>query len=303
MQQNQQSRQDFNRMSNQRTQDFQQRSQERLNRMGEANRAAPGRQPLTPEEQLQAQAKQQKAEQEAREKLTRLAQEQQRKREEHPAKNPQQAAVQQQEDNKQLNLLAVKNYRDVFLMGQISNAYQARQLSPKAQQSLQNLNKDLLNDAWWSKQEGAQLAEKIKTYSDTLTSLTAGLLGFDLASPPPTPAPLSVSRVDDLLAKGAFDQQAVLQILQEVAMAEKLISGRGLAEAVMYFQTLSSTAAANQERQGDPKKLRKEVTASLRRVSTEMQSYDKRIASLRRLPAAQDALLQATTHYLKKNGN
>lgn len=65
---------------------------------------------------LQAQAKQQKQEQDATESLARLAQEQ--RRQEHPAKNPQQAAAQQKADDKQLTLLAVKNYRDVFLPGQ-----------------------------------------------------------------------------------------------------------------------------------------------------------------------------------------
>lgn len=154
MQQNQQSRQDFNRMTNQRTQDFQQRQLQR-NRPGQPSRAT------TPETRLQAQAKQQKLEQEANESLARLTQ-QQRQRQEHPAKNPQQAAAQQKADDKQLTQLAVKNYRDVFLPGQVASALEAQQLSPSAQQTLRGLNDNLLNDAWWGKQDGAQLPAKIK---------------------------------------------------------------------------------------------------------------------------------------------
>ncbi|MDQ2769906.1 MAG: hypothetical protein M3Y54_05330 [Bacteroidota bacterium] len=303
MQQNQQSRQDFNRMTNQRTQDFNQRAQDHLSRMGEANRASGAMRPMTPEEQRQAQAKQQQAKQEATEKLAHLVQEQQRRRQEHPAKNPQQAAAQQKEDDKQLNLLGVKNYRDFFLADQISNAVQARQLTPKAQQTLKSLSVNLLSDAWWRKQEGAQLAEKVKAYSDSLTSLTAGLLGFDLASPPPTPAQLAASQLDALLAKGTFDQQAATEIIQGVALAEKLIAGRGLAEAVMNFKSLNSNGAASQELQSDPKKLQKEVSASLRRVNTEMQHYNARIVTLARLSAAQNALFNSTSNYLAKNGN
>jgi hypothetical protein len=296
MQQNQQSREYFNRTMNQRAEDFQMRQLQK-------RRYVRGvQQPVNPEAQLQAQAKQQQAEQEANEKLARLAQEQQRKRQEHPAQNPQQAATQQKEDDKQLALLAVKNYHDVFLPGQFSNALQARNLSPKAQQDLQNLNENLLNEAWWSKQGAAQLPGKVKAYSDTLTSLTAGLLGFDLASPPPTPAQLSGSRFDDLLVNGAFDQNAATQIMQEVALAEKIIAGKGLAKAVMDFQNLSTNSTSSQELQSDPKKLRKEVKESLRQVNTEMQRYQIRIGTLERLPSAQDAILKSASRYLAKNG-
>jgi hypothetical protein len=291
MQQNQQSRQYFNQSMNQRTQDFQMRQLQK-------NRPSSGAPQMSPEARQQAQARQQQAEQEANEKLARFAQEQQRQHQEHPAQNPQQAAAQQQEDERQLALLALKNYRDVFLPGQLANALQARQLSPKGERALQGLNESLLDKAWWSKQPAAPLSGKIKAYSDTLTALTAGLLGFDLASPPPTPAQLSSSRIDEMLAKGSFDQKAATQIMLEVATAEKLIAGKELAKAVMDFQT----TAASQELHSDPKKLQKEVKASLHEVNTELQRYHARIVTLSRLNAAQKIMHKSTSTYLARNG-
>lgn len=293
MQQNQQSRQDFNRMTNQRTQDFQQRQLQR-------NQFGRGSTTMSRETQLQAQAKQQKSEQEANEKLARLAQEQQRQRQEHPAKNPQQAAAQQKADDKQLNLLAVKNYRDVFLPGQVSSALAAQQLAPSAQRSLQNLNENLLNDAWWSKQEGTQLPGKVKAYSDSLTALTAGLLGFDLASPPAKPAPFSVSSLNEKLTKDAFDQNAATQLIREAALTERLMAGDQLAQAVKEFAT-SATAAASPALPSDSKKLRKEVQKSLRNVNKGLVRYNIRIASLDKVYSAEKALRKSTSTYLAKN--
>ena len=292
MQQNMQSRQDFNRMTNQRTMDFQSRQLQK-NRSASGTPATAG---ISAEAQRQAQAKQQQAEQAANDKLAQLAQAQERKRLEHPAKNPQQAAAQQQADDRQLALLALKNYRDVFLPGQFATALQARDLSPKAQQTLQTLNDNLASDGWWSKQPAAQLPATVKACGDSLTALTAGLLGFDLASPPPTPAQLSSSRLDDMLAKGTFTPAAAAQLVQEVATAEKLISGDKLAQAVLDFQRVSSTEAAT------PKKLRKATEASLNRYNVELMRYQARIYSLSRLPAAQKAMVKATTTYLAKNG-
>ena len=256
IQQNQQARQDFNRMNTQRFQDQQMRQLNRDRPMQSGTRRlAP--ELLTPGQQL-------KAEQEATEKLTRLAQEQQRKRQEHPAPNPQQAAAQQKEDDKQLALLAATYYRDVFLAGQLAKALQARSLSAPAQRDLQKLNDKLLKDEWWSKQEAAQLPANIKAYGDTLTTLVAGLLGFDLASPPPTPEQLAASRFEALRTNGKFDQAAAGQLVEEAALAEKILAGRGLAEAVVDFQKLSTPARP--ELQNDPQKLRKETITSLRQV-------------------------------------
>jgi len=298
MQQNQQSREYFNRSMNQRTQDFQMR-QINKNRPSQGMRVPAA----SPETQQEAQARQLQAEKEANEQLARLAQEQQRKRDERPAPNPQQAAARQKEDERQLALLALKNYRDVFLPGQLANALQARYLSPAAASSLQRISDKLLNDAWWSKQEPAQLTATVKAYSDSLTSLTTSLLGFDLASPPPTPDQLSSKRVDDLLAKNALTQQAGAQIVQEVATAEKLIAGNGLAKAVVDFNALNTPGPNTQALQSDPKKLRQEVQARLRRVSSEMQRYESRIGTLSRLPNAQKTMHDAMAIYLKKQGS
>jgi hypothetical protein len=299
MQQNMQSRQDFNRMANQRTMDFQSRQMQKT----QNNRSAAGMQPLGPEARRQAQAKQQQAEQEANERLARLAQEQQRQRQAHPAPSPQQAASQQREDDRQLALLALKNYRDVFLAGQISSMLQARDPSPQAQQRLQTLNETLTSDAWWSRKEGPQLAAKVMAYGDTLTALTADLLGYSLVSLPPIPEPLASSRLDAMLAQGTFTQATAGQLLQEEARAEKIAAGAGLAEAVVAFQNLSASSAASPELQRNPKKLRKQVEASLRLVNAELQRYQARIYFSNRLPAAQKALTKATTAYLAKYGS
>jgi hypothetical protein len=288
MQQNQQSRQDFNRMTNQRTQEFQQRQLERNHYRGSL--------PASRETRVQAQAKQQKLEQEANEKLASLAQQQQRRRQEHPAANPQQAAAQQKADDKQLTLLAVKNYQEVFLPGQVLSAIEAQHLSPSAQQSLQNLNGNLLNDAWWGKQDGAQLPGKIKAYGDSLASLTAGLLGFGLASPPAMPAPFSASSLKDKLANDTFDQSAATQLIQNAALAERLEASEQLAKAVQEFSALSAAALPS-----DPKKMRKEVQKSLRAVTKELARYDARIAASNQLYSVEKALRKSTSTYLAKN--
>ena len=294
MQQNQQSRQDFNRMTNQRTQDFQQR---------QLQRGRPGGLPLARETRQQAQAKQQKLEQDATESLARLAQEQQRQRQEHPAKNPQQAAAQQKADDKQLTLLAVKNYRDVFLPGQLLTALDAQQLSPSAQQSLQNLNGSLLDDAWWSKQDDPQATGKVKAYGDTVAALTAGLLGFNFAAPPAKPAKFSVSSLNERLATDAFDQNAATQLMREAALAERLsaLDSDNLAKAIQEFTALSAAVATDPALQSDPKKLRKEVQKSLRAFNKELVHYSMRIGASNQIYLAEKALRKSTSTYLAKN--
>ena len=246
-------------------------------------------------------AKQQQAEQEANAKMARLVQEQERRHAAAPAKTPQQAAAQQQEDARQRNLLAVKNYHDVFLPGQVATVRDEQQLSPGAQRQFDRLADNLTSDAWWSKQSGAALADKLRAYSDTLTSLTTGLLGFDLAAPPATPAQLAPSRVDELLATGAFDPKAAQQLIEEVALAEKLIAGKSLAAAVLEFRKLNAPEGAGQLLQSNPKKLHKSVEASLDEVNGEMYKYSARLASLTRLNTAQDLMLKSTARYVAKN--
>jgi hypothetical protein len=291
MQQNQQSRQYFNQMTNQRSQEFRQRQLER---------GRPGSQPLNRDTQLQAHAKQQKLEQEATESLARLAQQQQQRRQEHPAKNPQQAAAQQKADEKQLTLLAVKNYRDVFLPGQLLSAVEAQTPSPSAQQRLDNLSGNLLNDSWWEKQDGAQAASTVKAYGDSLTLLTAGWLGFSLAAPPAQPAPFSVKGINEKLSQDAFDQSAATQLLREAALSERLAASDQLTKAVAEFGTMSAAAATNPAFQNDPKKLRKEVQKSMRAVNKELARYNARLSS-DKLDRVEKALRQSTSAYLAKN--
>ena len=289
MQQNQQSRQDFNRMTNQRTQDFQQRQLLR-------GRSGPGG--LSPREaSLQAHAKQQKLEQEATESLARLAQQQQRQRQEHPAPNPQLAAAQQKADEKQLTLLAVKNYRDVFLSGQLSNALEAQQLSPSAEQSLGKMNENLLNDAWWSKQDRAQAMGKVKAYGDSLTALTTGLLGFSLSAPPAKPAAFSADGLKEQLTKDTFDQNAATQLIRDAALSERLsaLDSDNLPKAVQEFTTLATALPS------DPKKLRKEVQKSLEAVNKELARYQMRLAASTQVYSAEKALRKTTSTYLAKN--
>ena len=290
MQQNQQSRTYFNNMTNQRTRDFQQRQLER----GTYRSGSYGSRDM--------QASQQKLEQEANEKLAKLAQEQQQRRQEHPAANPQQAAAQQKDDDKQLNQLAVKNYRTVFLPNQVFTARQAQQLSPSAQQSLHNLDKSLLSDSWWSKQDGAQAINNVKAYNDSIASLTAGILGFSLASPPAMPAPLSMSAFDDMLAKDTFDQAVAARLIQEAALTERLVAGEKLVKAVQEFSAFVGAAAADPALQSDPKKLRKEMQKSLREVRAQMGYYQGRIDASGKIYAVERELNKSTSAYLAKSG-
>ncbi|WP_210116195.1 hypothetical protein [Hymenobacter fodinae] len=294
MQQNMQSRQDFNRMTNQRSQEFRMAQTQK-------NRAGYGAGPMTKEAQLQAQAKQQKLELEANQKLAQLAQEQERRRQQHPAPNPQQAVLQQKKDDKQLNRLAVKNYREVFLPGQVTNALQAQQLSPEAQHQLQRLNKNLMDKSWWKNRDGVQLQASIKAYSDTLTSLTTGLLGFNLASPPSMPSAFSVSSLNAQLANDKFDQGAANRLIQDAALTGRLTAGEQLTKAVNEFSRLS-TAASDQELQTNTKKLKEEVQEGVRSVAKAMDRYIVRINSSTAIDDAQKALLKSTETYLAKKG-
>ena len=265
------------------------------------NRPSPGGRLLFGEAQSQANAKQQRLEQQANEKLTQLAQEQQRMRQLHPAPTPQQAAVQQQRDDQQLALLAVRNYRRVFLPELVAFAQQSPQLSPEAQQQLRRLNEHLRDKAWWKKQEGAQLTGKLKAYSDTLSLLTVGLLDFDLTTPPSMPAPLSVSRLNAQLATHAFDQKAANQLIHEAALSEKLIASQELVKAVLGFGRLS-TAASSQELPGNMQQLREEVQASLRLVNKAMDGYPDRFRALTNTYEAHKALLKLTADYVATYG-
>lgn len=295
MQQNQQSRQDFNRMTNQRTQAFQQRQQ---------NKSLPvASPPMTPEERLLSRGKQQQLEQEANEQYARLVQAQQSQRQEHPAATPQLAAARQQADDRQLTRLAVTNYREVFLTGQLIKVNEAQELSSKSRLQLSNLSDNLLNDTWWSNQEGAPLIGKIKAYRDTLTSLTTGLLGFELAAPPAAPASLSTRPLEDLLAKDAFDPNAATQLLRDAALVGRLRASEQLVKAVQDFNSRSTAATASLALQNDPQKLRKELQKSLNTVNKEMARYHTSIYTSDEISVTVKALQKATATYLAKSSN
>ena len=294
MQQNQQSVQNFNRMTNQRFQDFQQRHNLQKN----PPVVSP---PMTPEERLLDRAKLLQSEQEANEKFARFAQAQQRQRLDHPATNPQQAAAQQRADDKQLTVLAVTNYREVFLRVQALKAREAQELSHQSRVSLSNMGETLLDDAWWNNQAGPQLTEKIKAYSDTLASLTTGLLGFAIASPPATPPRLSLSALDALLAKDAFDPNAATQLIRNAALTEQLRASDQLIKAVQYFTALGTTATAGPALLSDPKKLRKEIQKSMRTIEGEMKRYHLGIYGSDEVESAVQALRKSLATYLAKN--
>src|SRR5205823_5032440 len=121
--------------------------------------------------------------------------------------NALQTAARQKADDQALAQLTVKNYRDVFLLGQVMAAEEARSLPEKGSQDWQNITKELLDNAWWSKQDPTQLLGKITAYRTTLTTLTTNLLGFDPATVPKSEHMPSTAALDAMRAKGTFDPQ------------------------------------------------------------------------------------------------
>ena len=297
----QQAHQNFQRMQAQQTQ----QAQQYFNQQQAAQRQRILQQqqllmrhPLTTEQLEKQQAQQQEAEQKATESLARLAADQQSQRLAHPAPDAQQAAAQQQEDAKKLTAATVKAYQEVFLPGQVLAVMQARALSPKAQANVQAIHKDLLDKSWWNKQEAAQVNSQLAAHAHTLATLTTDLLGFDIASPPPAPAPLSVSALDAQLATNTFDQATVTQLLRDAAQAEKRLEGERLAQAVQAFSVLT-TPATGQPVAQNLKQRKKDVTKSLRNVDKEFQRYYAKAGSSRRLYQTQTAIMASTSTYLK----
>lgn len=297
--QQQQAHQNFQRMQAQQMQQMQQQMFRNQQQAITRQQQLIMRPQPTPQQLEEAQALQEKAEQKANDQLAQLAAEQQRQQLEHPAADAQQAAARQQADAQKLNALAVKNYRTVFLPWQVSKALQARGLSAKSHQDLLTINKNLSHNSWWKKQEPAQLNQQVADYGKTLASLTADLLGFDLATPP-APAPPAATTIDDLLAKPNFDQAAATQLIGETAQAEKIAAGDKLAKAVLEFNKLAAAAPAP-EAQPDATKRRDEVKAGLRKVNQELQRYYAELGSSRKLYDLQKSMLKATSGYLAKN--
>jgi hypothetical protein len=297
----QQAHQTFQRMQSQQSQQMQQHyygnSQHSLTRQ----QISVLHRPMSSEQIAKAQAQQQEAEQKATEQLTQLTQQQERRRQEHPAVDAQQATAQQQADAKQLTVLTVKTYRETFLPGQLLSALQSLSLSNKAKQDLQAVNHDLLDNDWWSK-EAAQAPAKVVAHGNTLAALTTDLLGFDLASPPASPPSVAVTALDEMLAKDTFDRLTAAQLLQRAAQAEKRLAGIQLAQAVKEFQDLGSKVAASQGTPQDSKKQRNEVKKSLQRVNKELMRYDMQVGNSGSLSQVHKAILKSTGDYLDKNG-
>lgn len=258
--------------------------------------------PMSAEQLAKVRAQQQEAESKATEQLAQLVQQQERRRQEHPAADAQQATTQQQADAKQLATLTVKAYRETFLPGQLLSALQAQSLSSKGQQDLQAINHDLLDNDWWSK-EAAQAPAKVAAYGNTLATLTTELLGFDLASPQPAPAPVAITALDELLAKDTFDRIAAGKLIQTAAQADKRLAGARLAQAVRDFQDLGTRVATNQGATQELKKQRNEVKKSLQHVNRELMRYSLQVGNSGSLAQVHKALLKATGDYLDKNGS
>lgn len=275
-------------MTNQRTQDFIMRRQ---------TYGVNGRQ-VNREVQAQQQ-KQQQLEKQANEKLAQLAHQQQQQRQLHPASDPQQAALQLQKDEQQLTQLAVKNYREVFLPGQIANALQVERLTQDEQYQFNTIKYKLLDKAWWKSQEPAQLATAVKAYGDTLTMLTGGVLGIDLTSPPVLPNPFSTSRLDAQLANDVFDKTAAMQLFQEAELTAKLIAGERLIKVITELRRLSAVPTSP-EGQSDYNKRRQELRECLHLIDDALERYYAKISSSTTINNAKKALMKSTEAYANK---
>lgn len=239
------------------------------------------------------------AEQKATEQVAQLSQEQQRKRLEQPAADAQQVAAQQKEDARQLTLLTVKNYQEVFLPGQVTNALQAQTLPLKGLEDVHNISQELQSSSWWSQQDAPQLRGKLVAHSNALAALTGELLGYDLAAAAPVPAPFAIGRLDEVLANDTFDQAMATQLIGAAAQADKLAAGTQLAEAVRAFNALAAKSVASPT--SDQKTLRNEVKAAVRSIDKEMQGYNNRVAASTHLYEAYKAIQKSTAAYLAKN--
>lgn len=246
-------------------------------------------------------AKQHDAELKATTELARLARRQDSLRLAHPAPNALQTAARQKADDQALAQLTVKNYRDVFLPGQIIAAEEARSLSEKGMQDWQNMSKELLDNAWWNKQDPAKLPGIITAYRTTLTTLTTDLLGFDPATAPKPERMPSTATLDAMRAKGSFDQQVATQFLQEVARFEKVSSSTKLVSALNDFNHDVAEAGARPENQQNPQKMRSTVKSGFNDLNKAMARYELEMAQSRTLDYAQTTIEKCATTFLPKN--
>lgn len=246
-------------------------------------------------------AKQHEAELKATADLARLTRRQDSLRLVHPAPNAIQTAARKKADAQALAQLTVKNYRDVFLPGQVMAAEEARSLPEKGMQDWQNINKELLDNAWWSKQDPAQLLEKVTTARTTLTALTTALLGFDPATAPKAERMPSTATLEAMSAKGTFDPQVAAQFLQDAARVEKVSASTKLVSALNDFNHDVAEAAARPEMQQNPQKMRNAVKSGLNDLNKAMARYEAVMAQSSTLDYAQTTIAKYATTFLPKN--
>ena len=278
---------------------FQRQMMERsMARMNSATSAAQRAQWTAKREERVAQ--QHKSELKATAEFTRLARRQDSLRLAHPAPNALQTAARKKADDQALAQLAVKNYRDVFLPGQVMTAEEARSLPEKGMQDWGTISKELSDNDWWSKQDPAQLLAKVTAYRTTLTTLTITLLGFDPATAPKPERMPSTAALDAMRAKGTFDPQVATQYLQAAARVEKLAASTKLVSALNDLNHDVAEAAARPEIQQAPQKLRNTVKSGLRDLNKAMAYYEMQTAQSPVLSYAQGTIEKCATTFLPK---
>ena len=278
---------------------FQRQMMERsMARMNSATSAAQRAQWTAKREERVAQ--QHKSELKATAEFARLARRQDSLRLAHPAPNALQTAARKKADDQALAQLAVKNYRDVFLPGQVMTAEEARSLPEKGMQDWGTISKELSDNDWWSKQDPAQLLAKVTAYRTTLTTLTTSLLGFDPATAPKPERMPSTAALDAMRAKGTFDPQVATQYLQAAARVEKLAASTKLVSALNDLNHDVAEAAARPEIQQAPQKLRNTVKSGLRDLNKAMAYYEMQTTQSPVLSYAQGTIEKCATTFLPK---
>ena len=246
-------------------------------------------------------AKQHEAEQQATTALARLTRRQDSLRLVHPAPNAIQTAARKKADEQALAQLTVRNFRDVFLPGQVMAAEEARSLPEKGMQDWQKITTEMLDNDWWSKQDPTQLLSKITAYRTSLTSLTTELLGFDPATAPKPERLPSTAALDAMRTKGTFDPQVATQYLKESARVEKLGASPKLVSAINDFNRDVAEAAARPENQQNPQKMRNTVKSGLNDLNKAMARYELAMAQSPVLGYAQINIEKCASTFLPKN--
>lgn len=279
----QQTRQNFNRMQAQQTQQAMQRQLIQLQYQRSQNQQQLVMQQMllsqrTPEQLAKDRERQQEKEQKAEEQIQQL--------------------VQQPAAPKALNEAKVKAYKEVFLPGQLTAALQTMSFSPENQQRLATITENVRDKDWWGKQPAAQLPATLAEYGTTLATLTSSLLEFDVASPPAAPASVADDRIQALFAGESFDRAAAGQLIREAAQAEKIVAGTKLAQAVQSFRTLTASLAASPSPQPTPQQMQQQVKASLKQVMKQQQQYQMLAGGAGPLFQTQKSLRKSAAKYL-----